>query len=154
MSELENAEEHTLAAVLDAIIPPSSDGKLPGAGELGIVGHIAQAVQQSPELGPVITQGLAGLEELARARDPRGFAALDVSERVAVLNELAATQPGFVPGLTFHTFIGYYQNGRVVEALGLEHRPPHPLGYEMEPNDLTLLDPVRERDPLFRKAPA
>ncbi len=152
MSDFSSSEERVLAAVRDAIIPPGGETGLPGAGELGLVEHIAQAVQQSPELGPLITQGLASLDELASAHDPRGFVALDATARAQVLHELAATQPAFVPTLTFHTFVGYYQNGRVVEALGLEHRPPHPLGYEIEPNDLTLLDPVRERPPLFRES--
>ena len=30
-------EARTLASVLDQIIPPSEDGKLPGAGELGLL---------------------------------------------------------------------------------------------------------------------
>ena len=39
---------------------------------------------------------------------------------------------------------------RVVAALGLEPRPPHPKGYEMGTDDLTLLDPVRRRGPRYR----
>ena len=35
---------------------------------------------------------------------------------------------------------------QVVEGLGLEARPPHPKGYEMEPNDLGLLDGAFFRD--------
>jgi hypothetical protein len=38
----------------------------------------------------------------------------------------------------------------VVEALGLEPRPPFPKGYEVPPNDPALLDPVRRRAPFFR----
>jgi hypothetical protein len=68
-----------------------------------------------------------------------------------VLNEIATTEPGFLPGLIFHTYAGYYQNGRVMEALGLEPRPPHPAGYEMEPGDLTLLEAVRRRPRMYRE---
>jgi hypothetical protein len=53
--------------------------------------------------------------------------------------------------LTLHAFVGYYQNAQVAAALGLEPRPPHPHGYTMEPNDLTLLDPVRHRPKFFRQ---
>jgi hypothetical protein len=67
-----------------------------------------------------------------------------------VLNELASAQPGFLPGLMFLTYAGYYQDPRVVEALGLEPRPPFPKGYDMEPNELSLLDEVRQRPTLFR----
>ena len=55
------------------------------------------------------------------------------------------------PTLTFVAYVGYYQHPRVVAALGLEHRPPHPKGHEMEASDLTLLDPVRRRGKLYRE---
>jgi len=40
-------EQRVLASVLDEIIPPSSDGRLPGAGELGLVSYIEQALQKT-----------------------------------------------------------------------------------------------------------
>ncbi len=39
-SRFSDHEERALATVLDQIIPPRSDGRLPGAGELGLVRHI------------------------------------------------------------------------------------------------------------------
>ena len=144
-------EERTLSSVLDEIIPPRSDGRLPGAGELGLARYIEHAVQQTPYLGPAIAQGLAALDDLAVRRGARGFAELPSQDKLEVLNEIATTEPGFLPGLIFHTYAGYYQNGRVVEALGLEPRPPHPEGYEMEPSDLTLLDAVRRRPRMYRE---
>jgi hypothetical protein len=95
--------------------------------------------------------GLAGLDALARRRDPRGFAALAAGERAAALRELAGEQPGFLPGLLFQVYAAYYQHPHTLEALGLEPRPPHPGGYAMETGDLGLLDPVRRRPPLYRK---
>jgi len=70
---------------------------------------------------------------------------------VEVMNELAATEQAFLPGLIFHTYVGYYLNDRVIEALGREPRPPHPKGYDMEASDLTLLDDVRRRPKLYRE---
>lgn len=139
-------EERTLASVLDEIVPRSSDGKLPGAGELGVTAYIDQALRKMPELRPMITQGLAELEELARQRYGRRFPELSKEEKVALLNEQTFMLP-----LTLHTYAGYYQNARVVEALGLEARAPHPKGYEMEPNDLTLLENVQRRPKLYRQ---
>ena len=143
-------EERALSAVLDEIIPPSSDGRFPGAGELGLARYIEQTQRRNPDLRPVIQQGLSAIDDLACSRSPQGFSALSKQDRLEVLNELASTQPGFFPSLIFHTYVGYYQNGRVVEALGLEARPPFPKGYEMEANDLTLLDGVRQRPKLYR----
>ena len=59
-------------------------------------------------------------------------------------------QQAFVLPLTLHAYTAYYQQRRVIEALGREARPPHPRGYEMEPNDLSLLEPVRHRPKLYR----
>jgi hypothetical protein len=138
-------EASTLASLLDEIIPPSGDGRLPGAGELGLGNYIEQALQQAPELRSMIVQGLAELDEVARRRHDQPFVALSQQEKVALLNE-----QGFLFPLLFHIYVGYYQNVRVVTALGLDPRPPHPKGYEMEPSDLTLLDAVRRRRKLYR----
>jgi hypothetical protein len=145
-------EQRTLTAVLDEIIPPSGDGKLPGAGELGLSLYVDQALQRTPELRPLISQALAALDERARSRGAQGFAALPAGDRSQLLGELASANPGFLPGLILHTYAGYYQNARVVEALGLEPRPPYPKGYDMEPSDFSLLDAVRQRPELFRRS--
>jgi len=139
-------EMRTLASVLDEIIPPSGDGRLPGAGQLGIAGYIDAALRKTAELKSMIAQGLADLDNLARQRNALGFAALSREDKLRLLNEQA-----FVLPLTFHTYIGYYQNAQVVAALGLQPRPPHPQGYEMKPNDLTLLKEVRRRAKRYRE---
>jgi hypothetical protein len=139
-------ENRVLASVLDEIIPPSNDGRLPGAGQLGVADYIDVALQKAPDLRSMIAQGLSALDNLARRRNAPGFAALSREDKLRLLHEQA-----FVLPLTFHTYAGYYQHARVVEALGLEALPPHPKGYQMEPNDLTLLDAVRRRPKLYRE---
>ena len=131
-----------LEAVLDAIIPPCEELGMPGAGEAGVALHISQAIEQSPEIEPGIAAGLSALGSEFPGRAP--------SERAQALVELSADQPGFVPGLLFHTYQGYYESPKVLEALDLPPRPPHPQGYEMEPSDFSLLEPVRARGKLYR----
>ena len=138
-------EQRLLASVLDEIIP-SGDGKLPAAGQLGVASYIDEALQNTPDLKSMIVQGLADLDNAARRRNAQGFAALPREDKLQLLNEQA-----FVLPLTFHAYVGYYQHARVIEALGLEPRPPHPKGYQMEPNDLTLLDAVRRRPKRYRE---
>jgi hypothetical protein len=140
-------EAQALASVLDEIIPPSDDGRLPGAGEAGLVRYIEQ---HASELRPWILQGLSALDELANGRGARDFAALSREDKLEALNGVATAQPAFLPGLILQTYAGYYQNDRVLEGLGLEARPPYPEGYEMEPTDLSLLDAVRRRGKLYR----
>jgi len=142
------SEEHAraLAAVLDAIIPPDAARGMPGAGEVGVADHVASVLERSPELAWAVTAGLAALEP--------GFADLEPAARAPVLNALAASQPAFLPGLLFHAYQGYYQSPAVLEALGVPGRPPHPRGYEVEANDLSLLDPVRAMPRRYRDVPA
>jgi hypothetical protein len=144
---LSDEQRRALSCVLDEIIPASADGRLPGAGMLGLVARIEQVLERSPELVPVIAEGLAGLDAVAGAE---GFAALERGDRRAALDEVAAAQPGFLPGLIFHTYLGYYASAEVQEGLGLEGRPPHPQGYEMEPNDLSLVEAVKARGRVYR----
>jgi hypothetical protein len=144
-------DERALSSVLNEIIPPGGTRKLPGAGDLGLAGFVAEFVRTMPVLRPVIEQGLATLARLSGSRDSRGFATLSRQDRLAVLDELAAADQAFLPTLTFVAYAGYYRNPRVVAALGLEPRAPHPKGYEMEPNDLTLLDRVRQRPKMYRE---
>lgn len=146
-SGFSDEQERALACVLDEIIPPSDDGRFPGAGELGLVSYVRE---RAADLVPMIVQGLSSLDELAQGRGAVDFEAIPRSERRGVLEGLAGREPGFLPLLVFHTFSGYYQQGPVLEALGLEARPPFPGGHEIEANDLSLLDPVRERGPVYR----
>jgi len=146
--ELSADQLRTLTAVLDELIPPSAERHLPGAGEAGVATYVEAFLRKAAELRPMILQGLTDLDAQSHRRHGREFVALSKSEKVALLNE-----QGFIFPLMLHTFIGYYQNEQVVRSLGLPTRPPHPQGYGMEANDLSLLDPVRRRPKMFRKVP-
>ena len=149
-AQLSAAQRTALAAVLDAIIPSSADGRLPGAGELGLAAPIEQS------MGAMIAftaRSLDALDALARERGASGFAELTPIARAEVLNAHAAGDPGFLPGLVFQSYTTYYQHPRVVSGLGLEPRPPHPKGYALEQPDLdALLAPVRARAKQYREA--
>lgn len=149
-SPFDEEETRVLACVLDEIIPSSGDGRLPGAGELGVAAYVESALRQMPMLEPMILQGLKALQDVSRRVKSDSFAALSKSDRLEVLRELESSDAAFLPTLTFLSFAGYYHEGRVVEALGLAPRPPHPGGYEMPPNDFSLLDPVRRRKKMYR----
>jgi hypothetical protein len=142
-------ERRTLAAVLDELVPPSPDGRMPGAGELGLADHVEAVLARTPELAPVIAQGLAAIDGIARSRGATCFATLPREQRAPLLRELPPTEP-LVPTLVFHAYTGYYQSARVLEGLGLEPRPPHPQGHVLEPGDLTGLDAVRRRGKIYR----
>jgi len=139
-----------LAAILDTLIPRSDDGRLPGAGELGLARQLAQ---RAPELAPMVVQALAILDALAAERGAPDFAGLDPREREPVLTAWSTEHPLLLPALIFHGYAAYYGEQRVVEALGLEHRPPFPQGYALAPTDPSRLDAMRRRPPMYRVPP-
>jgi gluconate 2-dehydrogenase subunit 3-like protein len=148
-SGFSDAQRAALASVLDAIIPPSANGRLPGAGELGLASSIEERLGA---MGAFTALGLDALDALARERGVSGFAALAPAARADVLNAHAAADPGFLPGLVFQVYSAYYQHPRVQEGLGLEPRPPHPKGYALEQPDLdALLAPVRAKAKQYRE---
>ena len=140
--------QRSFRALLDELIP-ARDASLPGAGSLGVGAYVEARLGAG---APLAASGLATLDELARERGAADFADLAAEERAPLVREAAEKHPGFVESLVFHTYAGYYQHPRVSVAIGLEARPPHPEGYELETGDLGLLDPVRERAKLYREA--
>jgi hypothetical protein len=140
-----------LASVVDGLIPPSPDGTFPGAGEVGVADYIEQRLSESPELRPLIENGLSAVERLAAGRGSEGFAGLSGPEQVEVLREVERNEPAFFGAVLLFTYVGYYTRRRVTERLGLQPHP-QPDGYDLEPGDLdALLEKVRRRsDKLYR----
>ena len=144
------AQTRVLDLVLDELVPPSDDGTLPGAGALALAGDLEEALLQLPAVLEMIAESLTALDQITHRRHGTGFAERPRHDRQTLLDELASTEHAFPPLLLLHVYAAYYRHPRVVAALGLDPRPPHPHGYEMVPDDLTLLDAVRRRGPRFR----
>lgn len=142
----------TLAALLDVLIPTRDDGRLPGAGSLGLAEPVQAAL--APELEPLLAQGLEALDRAARERGAADFVGASRAVRGELLARLAEELPVLVPTLAFLGYRAYYSDPRVLEALGLAPRPPFPEGHLMEPTDFReLLAPMRRRAKLYRDAP-
>ena len=141
--------DEAFSQLLDELIPEDSGRRMPGAGSLGLGARLRR---DAPEIMPAVDAGLQSLHERALAQGAAGFGALPAADRVASLQALSEEQPGLIPALLFHLSRCYYAHPKVLSALGMPGRPPYPEGYEMEPNDLGLLDAVRERGRLYREA--
>lgn len=148
MTRLTAAQRRTLDALLDVLIPPRDDR--PGAGELGLASAILEAAAGAPGLEDTLRAGLGALERAAGERGSEAFAALPVDERTPIVRSVAEAAPALVPSLLFHVYASYYQHPKVLTALGLEARAPHPQGYPLEEGDLSLVEPVRARGPIYR----
>ena len=141
----------SLTAVLDELIPANADVRLPGAGTLGIGALVQHAAATTPELEPLLVQGLAALDDYARGCNALGFTALPRDSRIEALHAIEKSAPMFVQTLMTLSCIGYYSNAQVLAALNGNARPPHPQGYELEPDDLSALASVRARGKLYRE---
>ena len=145
-SSLTPAERDDLRAIAAMMIPESAGYKVPGADDPLIQADILAT------LGRDTARMRAALDHIARlAGQP--LAALDPPRREVVAREFRAT--GGVAAATLARVIlqCYYRDDRVLKSLKLELRPPFPLGYALEQGDWSLLDPVKARPSMWRRAP-
>ncbi len=143
------AQRATLDALLDLVVPPDAPRGLPGASQVGVPTYV---VAHAPEVLPALRRELDHLDREARERSGRPFADLGAQEREALVHAIREEVPGFMDRLAYETFACYYADARVLQAIGVEPRPPYPKGYEVARGDLTLLEPVRMRAKMFREA--
>ena len=138
------AERDDLCSVAAMIIPASSEYEVPGADDPKIQADILAT------LGRDSKRVAEALDHLARlAGQP--LAELDQAKRDAVAREFRSSGGAAAATLTRVVLQCYYRDDRVLRSLGLELRPPFPLGYPLEQGDWSLLDPVKARPSMWRR---
>lgn len=146
---LTESQRATLAIVLNQIVPPTPDGRMPGAADVGVYDWL---VSQAPDALPDLQRELDRLEALARTQTGSAFALLDPASQQALVEAQRAADPAFLGRLALETVTCYYQHDRVLQGLGLELRAPYPRGYQLLSGDLALLQPVHQRGKIYRDA--
>jgi len=141
---LSAAELASLRALVGLMIPASARHGVPGADDerifAGIVASLAPIAARLPAL-------LRRLDELAG--DP--FHALDAARQAEAAERLRQGRSSLLMGLVSVVAQCYYRDDRVMRALGMEVRAPFPRGFEVEPGDWSLLEPVRRRPKSYRR---
>jgi hypothetical protein len=127
------------------IVPPSTKYGVPGADDATIFADIVASVGRDVAS---VSAALATLRRLANGP----FGALDDGRRAEVAAQLRADGGTAVRVLTRLVLLCYYRDDRVLVSLGLEARPPFPVGHVIEQGDWSLLDTVRARKPFWRPA--
>ena len=145
---LSTEQRALLDAILDRLIP--AEGAMPGGGQAGTADYLDSVVGSSPRLSRLFSAGLRNIESAA-ARHGSSFADLTSDQQDEVLRHIEANKSAFFETLLMHTYNGYYSNPRVVEALGLEPRPPQPRGHHVEFGDFSSLSTVAERGVAYRE---
>ena len=143
---LDEEQEQTLIAILNLIIPPSEDGKIPGAADVGFSAYI-----HNENILPWIREGLKNIIEELHNKYEHEFSALSSSIQTQLIDDLKRKFRQFFNHLTILVMQCYYQHDDVLVAIGLEGRPPFPEGYHVIEGDLILLEPVYLRGKIYRE---
>lgn len=146
---LNENQRSTLAALLGSLVPADETFKVPGAGDTEI---LADILETATPHGPALTAIPMALEAMAREVEGAAFIELAPGKQAEIAQAFMTAQPDLAMLLTSLIAQCYYRDARVMHSLGMEARPPHPQGFEVEKGDWSLLDPVRAREPFFRKA--
>jgi hypothetical protein len=144
--QLTEAQRQDLRTIAGIMIPASVEYRMPGADDAAIQADIIATLGRD---GPAVRSALDHLARLAG----QPLAMLDSARRDAVIADFRAT--GGVAAATLSRVVlqCYYRDDRVLTSLGLEPRAPFPRGHQLEQGDWSLLDVVRARAPMWRRAP-
>jgi len=142
---LSPAQIDDLRIIAGLMIPASDEFDVPGADDPRIQADILATLGRDTRL---VAEALDILARIAGRR----LAELDPAQRKAAAMELRTRGGPAVATLIRVVLQCYYRDDRVVRSLGLESRPPYPKGHVLEDGDWSLLDPVRARPPMWRRA--
>jgi len=139
------AQRDDLRVIAAMMIPESAEYNVPGADDPAIQAEILATLSRDTLMVRKALDHIAGL-----AGGPLG--ALDMAGRDAVAKEFRAAGGQAAATLIRVVLQCYYRDDRVLRSLGLEPRPPFPKGHRLEQGDWSLLEPVKARPPMWRRA--
>ena len=140
------AQRDDLRVVSAIMIPASAEYDVPGADDGAIQADILATLgRDSKRVGEA-------LDHLARLAG-MPLAQLDQARRDAVAKDFRSSGGAAAATLIRVVLQCYYRDDRVLRSLGLELRPPFPKGHALEQGDWSLLEPVKARPSMWRRAP-
>jgi hypothetical protein len=143
---LNPAQRADLRTVAAMIIPASTEYAVPSADDPAIQADILRTMGRDTESVRV------ALDHLARLAG-KPLTELDPARRDAVAKEFRSSGGAAAATLVRVVLQCYYRDDRVLRSLGLELRAPFPKGYTLEEGDWSLLDPVKAKPQMLRRAP-
>lgn len=123
-------EIETLSRVAGLIIPASDAHGVPGADDPAIM---AEIIVSAGRTEVAVRAALAAFDAVGDASFQQSHPA-----EASVLQTIVASC--------------YYRDARVLQSLGREAKPPMPDGFEVGRGDFSLLEEVRARGPIWRRA--
>jgi hypothetical protein len=145
-AELTPAELRDLRRLAAFMVPASAEYGVPGADDEAIFADIVRSLGRDRD---AVREALATLREIAGG----DFAGLDEAKAEPAAMTLLGREGPAATALGRAVLQCYYRDDRVLRSLGLELRAPFPKGYTLEQGDWSLLDPVKAKPPMLRRAP-
>lgn len=147
-SPLTDEQAETLKTLVGLMIPASETYGVPGADDPQIFGEILVAARKH---AGVVSEALTTFAQAAETDLAKPFTEVTTAEGQEIVNRVQALQPRWVAVLVSITVECYYRDARVMASLEMPPRAPFPEGYDVPQGDWSLLDPVRERGPIWRR---
>lgn len=143
ISELSGLEQEALFCVVSHMIPPNEELGVPGASDAKIFADILRSTGRDL---PALRRALHVLNEMAGQR----LDTLPPDRQAALLASFRSAHPDLTAVFEAVTVRCYYRDDRVMASLGMEARPPFPLGFDVPEGNWSLLEPVRRRGKIYR----
>ena len=125
------------------MIPPVDE--VPGASDERIFAVVLARLEPSAAM---VRRALSALDAQAGKEWGSNFLALDEGRQRALLERHLDSE--FRNEFQMQVVTSYYEDDRVLVAIGLRAGPAFPEGYAMSETDWSLLDPVRKRPAFYR----
>jgi len=139
------SQQDCLRCIAGHMIPASETYGMPGADDPAIFADMVASIARDAQ---ALSNTLHAVDQAAGGR----LSSLPSGERMALLMRLRSDQPGLLGVVEAVVSRAYYRDDRVLKSIGMEPRPPYPIGYAVEQGDWSLLDPVRKRAAMYRDA--
>lgn len=136
----------TLNAILDELIPACHDNTIPGLVDLN-----ASKTLLTSQKSELILKQLLDLNQLVKNEYQMSFGMLTKSSRQEFIKENAAQWKRITDFLGPIALMLYFENPEVLDALGIDSRPPFPRGHAVEQGNWDLLEPVYLRGQIYKE---
>jgi hypothetical protein len=143
---LDKEQNKMLTTLLSLIIPANEDYKMPSANDVGFFSYM-----ENKNIESFIQEVLITIIKESHNNYSQDFFTLTTDEQLQLVNILKRKHIRLFISLTNHVFQCYYQNDNVLEAIGVEARPPFPNGYFVKEGELLLLESVYNRGTIYRE---
>lgn len=143
---LTHAEQRTLRVLVGHMIPASDTFGVPGADDAAILADIIASLGRE---AAAVRAAIAEVDRLAGGN----LADQGAAPQATAIASFRDSGSPLVSALVLATVRCYYRDDRVMRAIGMQPRPPFPLGFTLPEGNWSLLEPVRARGAIYRDVP-